>query len=131
MKAVLCKRYGPPSELVVEDVPSPKPGEGQVLVAVRAAGVNFPDTLIIQGKYQFKPELPFSPGGEVAGVVREVGAGVTGFKPGDRVIAVDGLGRLCRRSGGRGQALHPDARGHGLRPRRRPSCSPTARHTTR
>ena len=87
MKAVLCKRYGPPSELVVEDVPSPKPGEGQVLVAVQAAGVNFPDTLIIQGKYQFKPELPFSPGGEVAGVVREVGPGVTGFKPGDRVIA--------------------------------------------
>ncbi|WP_280153893.1 NADPH:quinone oxidoreductase family protein [Piscinibacter sp. XHJ-5] len=87
MKAVLCKRYGPPSELVVEDVPSPKPGEGQVLVAVHAAGVNFPDTLIIQGKYQFKPELPFSPGGEVAGIVRAVGPGVTGIAPGDRVIA--------------------------------------------
>jgi len=87
MRAVLCKRYGPPSQLVVEDVPSPKPGEGQVLVAVHAAGVNFPDTLIIQGKYQFKPELPFSPGGEVAGIVREVGPGVTGIAPGDRVIA--------------------------------------------
>jgi len=87
MKAVLCKRYGPPSALVVEDVPSPRPGEGQVLVAVHAAGVNFPDTLIIQGKYQFKPELPFSPGGEVAGIVREVGPGVTGIAPGDRVIA--------------------------------------------
>lgn len=87
MKAVLCKRYGPPSELVVEDVPSPKPGVGHVLVAVHAAGVNFPDTLIIQGRYQFKPELPFSPGGEVAGIVREVGPGVTGIAPGDRVIA--------------------------------------------
>jgi len=87
MRAVLCKRYGPPSDLVVEDVPSPKPGEGQVLVAVHAAGVNFPDTLIIQGKYQFKPELPFSPGGEVAGIVRAIGPGVTGIAPGDRVIA--------------------------------------------
>ncbi|MFL6662891.1 MAG: NADPH:quinone oxidoreductase family protein [Rhizobacter sp.] len=87
MRAVLCKRYGPPSELVVEDVASPKAGDGQVLVAVHAAGVNFPDTLIIQGKYQFKPELPFSPGGEVAGIVREVGPGVTGIAAGDRVIA--------------------------------------------
>jgi NADPH2:quinone reductase len=87
MRAVLCKRYGPPSELVVEDVPSPQPGKGQVLVAVHAAGVNFPDTLIIQGKYQFKPEPPFSPGGEVAGIVREVGPGVTGIAAGDRVIA--------------------------------------------
>ncbi|HXD41846.1 MAG TPA: NADPH:quinone oxidoreductase family protein [Ramlibacter sp.] len=87
MKAVLCKQYGPPSQLVVEEVPSPKPGEGQLLVAVHACGVNFPDTLIIQGKYQFKPDLPFSPGAEVAGVVKEVGPGVTQFKPGDRVIA--------------------------------------------
>lgn len=87
MKAVLCKQYGPPSDLVVEEVPSLKAGEGQVLIAVHACGVNFPDTLIIEGKYQFKPELPFSPGAEVAGVVKEVGLGVTRFKPGDRVIA--------------------------------------------
>jgi NADPH2:quinone reductase len=87
MKAVLCKELGPPEKLVVEDVPSPKPGKGQVLVSVKAAGVNFPDTLIIQGKYQFKAELPFSPGGEVAGVVKEVGEGVSAVKPGDRVIA--------------------------------------------
>jgi NADPH2:quinone reductase len=87
MKAVLCKQYGPPSTLVVEEVPSPRPGPGQLLVEVHACGVNFPDTLIIQGKYQFKPELPFSPGAEVAGVVREVGDGVHGFRPGDRVIA--------------------------------------------
>jgi NADPH2:quinone reductase len=87
MKAVLCKELGPPEKLVVEDVPSPKPGKGQVVVSVKAAGVNFPDTLIIQGKYQFKPEPPFSPGGEVAGVVKELGEGVSGVKRGDRVIA--------------------------------------------
>jgi NADPH2:quinone reductase len=87
MKAVLCKKLGLPDDLVVEDIPSLHPRAGQVVLSVRAAGVNFPDTLIIQGKYQFKPETPFSPGGEVAGVVREVGEGVTGVKPGDRVIA--------------------------------------------
>ena len=87
MKAVLCKHYGPPSDLVVEDIAALQAGEGQVLVEVHACGVNFPDTLIIQGKYQFKPALPFSPGAEVAGIVKEVGAGVTGFRPGDRVIA--------------------------------------------
>jgi len=87
MKAVLCKELGPPEKLVVEDVPSLKAGKGQVIVSVKAAGVNFPDTLIIQGKYQFKPEPPFSPGGEVAGEIKEVGEGVAGFKPGDRVIA--------------------------------------------
>jgi NADPH2:quinone reductase len=87
MKAVLCKQLGPPEKLVVEDIPALVPGKGQVVVSVKAAGVNFPDTLIIQGKYQFKPEPPFSPGGEVAGVVKSVGEGVTGWKPGDRVIA--------------------------------------------
>ncbi|MBI1394887.1 MAG: zinc-binding dehydrogenase [Betaproteobacteria bacterium] len=87
MKAVLCKKLGPPDALVVEDVPSLSPRAGQVVVAVKAAGVNFPDTLIIQGRYQFKPEPPFSPGGEVAGVVKAIGEGVTTVKPGDRVIA--------------------------------------------
>lgn len=87
MKAVLCKKLGPPETLVVEDVPSLTPQPGQVVVSVKAAGVNFPDTLIIQGKYQFKPEPPFSPGGEAAGIVKAVGEGVTNVKPGDRVIA--------------------------------------------
>jgi NADPH2:quinone reductase len=87
MKAVLCKDWGPPDTLVVEDVPSPKPGKGQLLVSVKASGVNFPDVLLIQNKYQFKPELPFSPGSEIAGVVRQVGEGVHGFMPGDRVMA--------------------------------------------
>ena len=92
MKAVLCKEIGMPEDLVVEDVPSPRPGKGQVALSVKAAGVNFPDILIIQGKYQFKPEFPFSPGGEVAGVVKEAGEGVTSLKPGDRVIASSGWG---------------------------------------
>jgi len=86
MKAVLCKEYGPPEKLVVEELPSPAAGKGQVVIAVHAAALNFPDLLIIQNKYQFKPPLPFSPGGEVAGVVKEIGEGVTGFHPGDRVI---------------------------------------------
>jgi NADPH2:quinone reductase len=87
LKAVLCKQLGLPDTLVVEDVPALKAGPGEAVVSVKAAGVNFPDVLIIQGKYQFKAELPFSPGGEVAGVIKEVGEGVQGFKPGDRVIA--------------------------------------------
>jgi NADPH2:quinone reductase len=87
MKAVLCKGWGPPDTLVVEDIPSPAPGKGQLLVSVKASGVNFPDVLLIQNKYQFKPELPFSPGSEIAGVVRQVGEGVHGFMPGDRVMA--------------------------------------------
>jgi len=90
MKAVLCKEYGPPEKLVVEDVPSEPLGPGQVRVRVRAAGVNFPDVLIIKGEYQFKPAPPFSPGAEVAGDVLEVGAGVDGFRAGDRVIAMTG-----------------------------------------
>jgi len=92
LKAVLCKELGPPESLVVEDVPSPRPGKGQVVVSVKAAGVNFPDTLIIQGKYQFKPEPPFSPGGEVAGVVKQVGEGVSGIRVGARVIGASTFG---------------------------------------
>jgi NADPH2:quinone reductase len=92
MKAVLCKAYGPPESLVVEDVPSLQARPGQVVIDVKACGVNFPDTLIIQGKYQFKPEMPFSPGGEVAGIVKAVGEGVTNAKVGDSVIAFTGWG---------------------------------------
>ena len=92
MKAVLCKAYGPPESLVLEDVEPLKPGRGQVVVGVKACGVNFPDVLIIQGKYQFKPPMPFSPGSEIAGVVKELGAGVERVKVGDRVIAFTGHG---------------------------------------
>ena len=88
MKAVVCEAFGPPDSLVVRDMPSPQVTKGTVKIGVRAAGVNFPDTLIIQGKYQFKPPFPFSPGGEVAGVVLEVGEGVSHVKPGDRVTGM-------------------------------------------
>jgi len=92
MKAVLCKQHGLPDTLVVEDIPSLVPAPGQVVVSMKAAGVNFPDALIIQGKYQMKPPLPFSPGTEVAGVVKAVGEGVKHPKPGDAVIAYAGWG---------------------------------------
>ena len=92
MKAVLCKAYGMPDTLVIEELEPLHPGKGQVVVSVKACGVNFPDTLIIQGKYQFKPELPFSPGSEVAGIVKEVGEGVKVYKAGDHVIAFTGWG---------------------------------------
>lgn len=92
MRAVLCKAYGPPDTLVVEDVPSLEPGPRQVVVGVKAAGVNFPDTLIIQGKYQFNPAFPFSPGSEVAGTVLRTGSDVNHVKTGDRVIASVGHG---------------------------------------
>ncbi len=88
MKAMLCKSYGPPSSLVLEEVPDLKPAKGEVLIGIRACGVNFPDTLIIQGKYQFKPELPFAPGSDVAGVVKAVGEGVTQYKVGDEVFSL-------------------------------------------
>ena len=87
MKALVCPAYGPLENLHVGELPDPMPGAGEVLIEVRAAGVNFPDVLIVQGKYQFKPEPPFAPGGEVAGVVRAVGPGVERFKAGDRVLA--------------------------------------------
>ncbi len=95
MKAVLCKQFGPPESLVVEELPSPSAGPGEVVVRVRAASLNFPDVLIIQNKYQFKPPLPFSPGSEMAGEVKAVGEGVKGYKPGDRVIAFTTYGAFA------------------------------------
>ncbi|HYD32107.1 MAG TPA: NADPH:quinone oxidoreductase family protein [Azospirillaceae bacterium] len=88
MRAVRCLAWGGIDDLVIEDVPVPTLGAGEVRVAIRAAGLNFADTLIIAGKYQEKPALPFSPGFEAGGVVLEVGGGVTSVKPGDRVMAV-------------------------------------------
>jgi NADPH2:quinone reductase len=95
MKAVLCKQFGPPESLVFEDLPSPQAGPGEVVVSMKAASVNFPDVLIIQNKYQFKPPLPFSPGSELAGTVKEVGEGVKGYKPGDKVIAFTTYGAFA------------------------------------
>ncbi|MBD9483043.1 NADPH:quinone oxidoreductase family protein [Pseudomonas sp. PDM14] len=95
MKAVLCKAFGPAETLVLEDVASPEPKKNEILIDVHAAGVNFPDTLIIEGKYQFKPPFPFSPGGEAAGVVAAVGEKVTHVRPGDRVMALTGWGSFA------------------------------------
>jgi NADPH:quinone reductase len=92
MRALLCKAHGLPETLRVEDLPSPLPGPGQVLIDVKAAGVNFPDALIIQNKYQLQPPLPFTPGAEFAGVVSAVGTGVTRFKLGEAVCGVIGFG---------------------------------------
>lgn len=87
MKALVCSAFGTLDDLKVGELPDPVPGPGEVLIDVHAAGANFPDVLIVQGRYQFKPEPPFAPGGEVAGVVGAVGPGVERFKPGDRVMA--------------------------------------------
>jgi NADPH:quinone reductase len=95
MKAILCKSYGPPESLILEEIASPVPGPGEAVVSVKAASVNFPDVLIIENKYQLKPPLPFSPGSELAGVVKAVGEGVTDFTPGDRVMAITGYGAFA------------------------------------
>jgi NADPH2:quinone reductase len=95
VKAVLCKTFGPPESLVYEDVESPLAGPGEAVVSVKAASVNFPDVLIIENKYQLKPPLPFSPGSELAGIVKSVGDGVTHVKVGDRVMAITGYGAFA------------------------------------
>ncbi|QBX36686.1 NADPH:quinone oxidoreductase family protein [Brevundimonas sp. S30B] len=97
MRAILSKTPGGPETLVLEERLDPTPKKGEVIIDVRAVGINFPDTLIIEDKYQFRPERPFSPGGEVAGVIEAVGEGVKGLFKGDRVIAVPGWGGLVER----------------------------------
>ena len=97
MKAVLSKTVGGPSTLSFETLPDPVAGAGEVLVAVKACGVNYPDVLIIEDKYQFKPARPFAPGGEIAGVVEAVGEGVTSVKVGDRVIGQAGWGGMAEK----------------------------------
>lgn len=92
MKAVICREFAPVDELEIGAFDAPEPGAGEVLVEVHAAGVNFPDGLMVQGKYQTKPEVPFVPGSELAGVVRAVGSGVSGLAPGQRVAAFSGRG---------------------------------------
>lgn len=86
MKALVCEKYGPPESLVIRDLPDPVPGAGEVLVDIKAAGINFPDVLLIAGTYQVKVPPPFVPGNEAAGIVESVGEGVTRVKPGDKVI---------------------------------------------
>ena len=92
MKALLCHEFGSTENLKLTTTESPKPQKGQLVISVKACGVNFPDSLIIQNKYQFKPNLPFAPGGEVAGIVKEIGEGIEHLKVGDRVFSLTGWG---------------------------------------
>ena len=97
MKAYVCREFGPVESHKVEEIADPRAEAGQVVVDVKAAGVSFPDVLIVQGKYQFQPPFPFSPGGEIAGVISEVGEGVVDWKIGDRVIAMTGNGGIAEK----------------------------------
>jgi len=111
LKAIISRTPGGPETLEWQDVPTPSPAAGQVLIAVRAVGVNYPDVLIIEDRYQTKPPRPFSPGAEISGVVEAVGAGVSGFAAGDRVLALVGHGGMAEKAvaeAGRCVAL-PDA----------------------
>ncbi|MFB3124602.1 MAG: NADPH:quinone oxidoreductase family protein, partial [Woeseiaceae bacterium] len=95
MRAVLCKEFGPPENLVIENIAEPQLDRGQVRIAIRACGVNFPDLLMIAGKYQHQPPMPFSPGAELAGDVSEIASDVVDIKQGQRVIAVTGFGGMA------------------------------------
>ncbi|WP_174503910.1 NADPH:quinone oxidoreductase family protein [Acidiphilium sp. C61] len=97
MRAIRCEAWGGPETLLLRDLPDPVPQAGEVLIRVHAAGVNFPDVLIIQKKYQVQPELPFTPGAEIAGEIEAVGEGVTGYKPGDRVLALCSTGGFAEK----------------------------------
>ncbi|HEV2954881.1 MAG TPA: alcohol dehydrogenase catalytic domain-containing protein, partial [Xanthobacteraceae bacterium] len=107
MKAVLCSRFGGPDDLELKDIPAPSAGAGEVVVSVKAAALNFFDTLLIAGKYQIKPPFPFSPASEFAGVVDGVGSGVTGFAPGDRVVGWMGSGAARERVAVKAERLVP------------------------
>ena len=106
MKALISLQAGPPETLVVREVADPVAGKGEVVVEIKAAGVNFPDVLIIEDKYQFKPQRPFSPGGEVAGVISSLGEGVRDLKPGDRVMASMAWGGFAERASADASRVH-------------------------
>ncbi|GGB27606.1 NADPH:quinone oxidoreductase [Sphingomonas metalli] len=106
MRTLLSRVPGGPETLEVAELPDPAAGAGQVVVAVGACAINYPDVLVIEDKYQFKPARPFAPGGEIAGVIEDVGEGVTGWQAGDRVIAVIGQGGLAEKVAVPAAALH-------------------------
>lgn len=107
MKAILCKQFGEIDSLVFEETENPIPSDNQVLIDVKACGVNFPDKLMVEGKYQFKPAFPFSPGGEVAGIVREIGQNVKHLKIGDRVFSLTGHGGFAEKVLGEANKTFP------------------------
>ena len=97
MKAFVCKEFGPIESHGIEELPDPVAGDGQVVVDIKATGISFPDVLIVQGLYQFKPPFPFSPGSEISGIVSSVGSEVSQFKEGDRVMGNVGSGGLAEK----------------------------------
>lgn len=107
MRALLSTAPGGPETLTIGELPDPVAGPGEVVVAVKACAINYPDVLVIEDKYQFKPPRPFAPGGELSGVVESVGAGVTAFRPGDRVMGNTGMGGLCEKGLFKESALYP------------------------
>src|SRR5262249_58625357 len=109
MRAVICRAWGEVEQLTLEDVPSPAPGPDEVLIDVKATGVNYADALMVAGKYQTRPQFPFSPGLETAGVVAACGEAVTRFKKGDRVMAIVPYGGLAAHAPGPGgrDIAHP------------------------
>ena len=111
MKAIVCKAWGPPETLVIEEQADLVPAAGEIIIDIMAAGVNFPDVLIIQNKYQFKPELPFTPGNELAGTVHAVGAGVSAYKVGDKVFAFVPQGAFAQQVKVTADAVLPMAAG--------------------
>ena len=98
MKAVICKAFGPIDDLVIEDIATPTPAAGEVLIDIHAAGVNFPDGLMVRGEYQMKPDRPFTPGSEIAGIISAVGPDVTTLHAGQRVVALCGLGGFAEQA---------------------------------
>jgi len=106
MRALLSKAPGGPETLELSEVADPAAAAGEVVVAIRACAINYPDVLVIEDKYQFKPQRPFAPGGEIAGVIESVGEGVTGWRPGDRVLAVIGNGGLAEKIAIDARRLH-------------------------
>jgi NADPH:quinone reductase len=111
MKAIVCKSYGPPENLLLEEIDNPIAAENEAIVEVYAASLNFPDGLQIQGKYQFQPPMPFTPGSEVGGIIKSVGPGLQGFSVGDRVMATPGIGGLAEQVAVKSEALRkiPDS----------------------
>lgn len=95
MKAILCESHGPPENLVLKEIDDPLAGDNEAIIEVYAASLNFPDGLQIQGKYQFQPPMPFTPGSEVGGIIKAIGPGLKDFEPGDRVMAIPGVGGLA------------------------------------
>jgi NADPH:quinone reductase len=111
MKAILCNEFGPIESLVFSDVITPEINDNQVLINVKACGVNFPDTLMIHGKYQFKPSFPFSPGGEIAGVISAIGSNVKHLKVGERVFSLTGHGGFAQQAVGEASKTFPMPQG--------------------